>query len=94
MDYSLLGSFVHGVFQARTLGWVAFPTPEDIPDPGFELLSLESSALARGFFTTPPPGKTHALAPALELLFVVHRRQPRPQRITEAVQQTPVCSKV
>ena len=47
MDYSLLGSFVHGIFQARTLEWVAYPTPEDIPDPGFELVSLESSALAQ-----------------------------------------------
>ena len=68
MDYSLLGSFVHGIFPARTLEWVAYPTPEDIPDPGFELVSLESSALAQGFFTTPPPGKTNALAPALEVL--------------------------
>ena len=34
-----------------------FPTPEDLPDPGFELLSLESPALAGGVFTTMPPGK-------------------------------------
>ena len=31
-------------------------------------MSLESSALAGGFFTTLPPGKTNALAPALEIL--------------------------
>ena len=35
-----------------------FPTPEDLPDPGFELLSLESPPLAGGGdFTIVPPGK-------------------------------------
>ena len=29
-----------------------FPSPEDLPDPGFELPSLMSLALAGGFFTT------------------------------------------
>ena len=29
----------------------------DFPDPGMELTSLMSSALAGGFFTTEPPGK-------------------------------------
>ena len=33
-----------------------FPSPGDLPDPGIE---LESSALAGGFFTTEPPGKSH-----------------------------------
>ena len=32
-----------------------FPPPEDIPYPGIE---PESPALASGFFTTEPPGKT------------------------------------
>ena len=27
-------SSVHGIFQARTLEWFAFPTPGDLPDPG------------------------------------------------------------
>ena len=31
MDCSLPGSSVHGIFQARTLEWVAFPSPEDLP---------------------------------------------------------------
>jgi len=34
-----------------------FPTPGDLPDPGIESMSLESPALAGGFFTTRPPGK-------------------------------------
>ena len=37
-------------------GWVAFPSPGDLPDLGIE---PESSALAGRFFTTEPPGKPH-----------------------------------
>ena len=36
MDCSLPGSSVHGISQARVLEWVAFPSPEDLPDPGME----------------------------------------------------------
>ena len=57
MDCSLPGSSVHGIFQARILEWVAFPTPGDLPDPGIEPTFLVSLALAGGFFTTEPPGK-------------------------------------
>ena len=32
--------------------------PRDLPNPGIELMSLPSPALASGFFTTEPPGKT------------------------------------
>ena len=38
--------------QARILEWVVFPTPGDPPDPGIELVSFESPALAGGIFTT------------------------------------------
>ena len=34
MDYSLLGSSVHGILQAWILEWVAFLSPGDLPDPG------------------------------------------------------------
>ena len=34
-----------------------FPIPGDLPDPGIEPPSLESVALAGGFFTTVPAGK-------------------------------------
>ena len=27
---------VHGILQARTLEWVAFPFPGDLPNPGIE----------------------------------------------------------
>ena len=36
MKCSLPGSSVHGIFQARVLEWVAFPSPGDLPDPGME----------------------------------------------------------
>ena len=36
MDCSLPGSSVHGIFQARILEWVPFPSPGDLPDPGIE----------------------------------------------------------
>ena len=39
--------------------------PGDLPDPGIELTSLVSPALAGGFFTTEPPGKPIELYPKL-----------------------------
>ena len=36
-----------------------FPSPRDLPDPGIELISPASPALAGGFFTTEPPEKPH-----------------------------------
>ena len=61
MDYSLLGSSVHGIFQARTLEWVGISFSGSIPDSGIEPASLASPALAGRFFTTVPPGKLTCL---------------------------------
>ena len=36
-----------------------FPIPEDLLQPGIEPTSLTSPALAGGFFTTAPPGKSY-----------------------------------
>ena len=55
MDYSLLGSSVHGIFQARTLEWVGISFSGNIADSGIEPASLASPALAGRFFTTVPP---------------------------------------
>ena len=30
------GSPVHGIFQARILEWLPFPSPRDLPDPGIK----------------------------------------------------------
>ena len=49
MDYSLPGSFVHAILQARILEWVAIPfSPGDLPDPEIE---PGSPALQANFFT-------------------------------------------
>ena len=41
--------------------WSGFPFPPigDLPDPGIRPVSLMSSPLAGGFFTTEPPGKRY-----------------------------------
>ena len=58
MDYSLPGSPVHGIFQARMLEWVAisFSTGSSWPRD-----QTHVSSLAAGFFTTEPPGKLYLL---------------------------------
>ena len=60
MNYSRPGSSVPGIFQARILEWVAFPTPGALTDPGLKPVFLASSILAGGFFTVEPPGKPEA----------------------------------
>ena len=56
-DYSLPGSSVHGISQAKLLEWVAVFSLGDLPNPGIKPASLVSPALAGGFFTTAPPVK-------------------------------------
>ena len=45
LEHKWPGSSLHGVFQARILEWVGFPTPRDLPAPGIEPVSLVSPAL-------------------------------------------------
>ena len=59
-DCSVPGSFVHGVLQARILGWVAIYFSRGSSRPRDQNKSLASPALAKGFVTTPPPGKLYA----------------------------------
>ena len=54
MDYSPPGFSVYGILQARILGWLPFPSPGDLPDPG---IKPTSSVLAGRFCTTKRPGK-------------------------------------
>ena len=56
-DCSLPDSSLHGISQARILEWVAIFFSGDLPDPGIELVSLVSPALAGRFFTAEPPEK-------------------------------------
>ena len=59
MNYSLPGSSVHGILQARILDWAAFPPPGDLPDPGIEPVSLMCSVLAGEFFTASATWEAH-----------------------------------
>ena len=52
MDYSLPGSSVPEIFQAKYWSGLPFPSLGDLPDPGVEPASLVSPVLAGGFFTT------------------------------------------
>ena len=59
MDCSPVSS-VHGILQARILGWVTISYSGDLPDPRIKPASLASPALPGLFFlTTVPPGKPH-----------------------------------
>ena len=51
-DYSLPGSSVHGIFQARTLEWVAIYVCKGSPDPGIKSTFLVSPELAGKFLTS------------------------------------------
>ena len=66
MNCSPSGSSVHGISQARILEWVAISSSKVYPDPGVE---PRSPALAKGFFTTVPPGKPIQVTRCKLLLF-------------------------
>ena len=44
-------------FRQEYWNELPFPPPGDLLDPGIELVSFVSPALAGGFFITEPPGK-------------------------------------
>ena len=56
VDYSPPDSSVHGISQQEYWGRLPFLLPGDLPNPGIELTSPISRALAGRFFTTEPPG--------------------------------------
>ena len=51
-DYSLPGSSVHGILQARVLEWIAIPLG-DLPNPG---IKPRSPALQEDPLLSEPPG--------------------------------------
>ena len=55
--YSLPGSSVHGILQARILGLPC--PPGDLPNPGIKPMFLTSPALAGRFFTTRTTWEAH-----------------------------------
>ena len=54
MDCSPPDSSVHGILQTRTLEWLPFPSPADLPDPRIE---PRSPALQSGSVPSEPSGK-------------------------------------
>ena len=55
MDCGPPGSSVHGIFQARALKQLPFPSPGDFLDPGIEAAFLACPSLVGGFHTTVLP---------------------------------------
>ena len=70
MDYSPPGSLSMKFSRQEYWSGLSFPTPGDLLDPKIKPVSLESPALAGGFFTTAPPGK-----PYFRTLAVSYKRQ-------------------
>ena len=57
MDSSPQAPLSMGFSRQEYWSGLPFPTPRDLLDPGTEPMSLTSTALPGGFFTTAPPGK-------------------------------------
>ena len=64
-QYSSPGSSVHGILQARILGWVAMPLPRDLPDPGIELAFLSSASYTGRRVHWHHPGSPRGQEPRL-----------------------------
>ena len=60
VDCSPLSSSVHGILQAKYWSGLPCPSPGNVPNPGIQLESLKSPALAGGFFTTRATWKAPA----------------------------------
>ena len=57
MDYKPPGSSAMAFSRQEYWSGLLFSSPGNLPNPGFKLESLESPALAGGFFITAPLGK-------------------------------------
>ena len=70
MDCSLPGFSVLEIFQARTLEWVAIPSPGDLPDPGIEPMSDSLSLSHEG----SPEAHTTQIFIGIQLLLGAEER--------------------
>ena len=72
MDCSCQAPLCAGLFKQEYWNGLPFPPPRDLPDPGTETVSPESSSLAGGFLTTELPGNflTVVQSPSRVQLFV------------------------
>ena len=65
MDYSLPGSSVHAIFQARILEWVAISFSKGSSRPRDQTHGSCGSCTAGRFFAAEPPGK-HRQSPKIK----------------------------
>ena len=65
---SVRGSSVVGFSWQENWSRLLYPSPRDLPNPGIELASLKSPALAGEFFTTSATWEAH---------FLIHTRAKR-----------------
>ena len=65
-EYSLPGSSVHGISQARILEWVAVPFSRDLPKPGIKPRSL--TLQADSLLSEPPEKPKYTGVGSLSLL--------------------------
>ena len=56
---ALPGSSVHGIFQARIMGWVTISSARGSSRPRDQTCDSVFPTLAGGFFTTAPPGRPY-----------------------------------
>ena len=69
VDYSLPGSSVHGILQARTLEWVAMPSSRGSSQPrGWTCGFLHLLHWRAGSLPLVPPGK---LQPSLAMVIII-----------------------
>ena len=61
MDCIPPGPMSVGLSRQEYWSGLPFPPPGDLPGPGIELVSSASPALAGGFFTTEPSGKSFVI---------------------------------
>ena len=69
MDYSLPGSSVHGILQARLLEWVSMSFSRGSSQPRDW---TQVSCIAGRFFTAEPPGKPGVQDPLPQILYLQH----------------------
>ena len=74
VNCSLPGFSVHGIFQARKLEWVAVSYSMEFSQPRIEPISIVSPALAGGFFTMEPPGKSFRSSLLMRMLGENYRK--------------------
>ena len=56
-----------GFFRQEYWSGLPYPPPGDLPDPGMELTSLMSPALAGGYFTTSATWEAHDILRTTEI---------------------------